>query len=107
MFLSCNQDTKFDSEEWKNAGGENIVLPTRVNMVNDLIENEILLDKNETELIELIGLPSKLNVRKAETLKYFPVQEEYGRDIDPEEMTFLKIRFNEKGKSISVELFAN
>lgn len=106
IFLSCNQNTKFDSVEWKSAGGEGIVLDTRLNMVNDLIESEVLLYKNETEIIELVGSPSRLNSQGQESVKYFPVQEIYGWDIDPKEMIFLKIKFNDKGKSISVEMFS-
>jgi len=60
IFLSCNQSTKFDCVEWKNAKGEGIVLDTRLNMVKDLIESEILLFKNEAEIVELIGLSSRL-----------------------------------------------
>lgn len=104
IFLSCNQNAKFDSAEWKNAGGEGIVLDTRLNMVKDLIESEVLLSKNETEVIELVGCPSRLN--RQESVKYFPVQEIYGWDIDPKKMIFLKIKFDEKGKSVSAEMFS-
>lgn len=103
---SCNQDVKFDSEKWKNAGGENIMLDTRLNMANDLIESNILINKSEPEIIELIGSRSRLHGSENDTLKYFAVQEIYGLDIDPEEITYLKILFNNKGKSISVELFS-
>ncbi len=111
MFLSltlfsCNQDIKFDSEKWKNAGGENILLDTRLNMVNDLIESKALINKSEAEIEEVIDSPSRLNGREVDTIKYFAVQEIYGWDIDPEEMTFLKIMFSEKGKSTSVELYS-
>lgn len=106
VFLSCSKGLKFDSEKWKKAGGENIVLDMRANMVSDLIESEILLNKSEAEIIELIDSPSSLNNRESENIKYFPVQEKYGRDIDPEEMIFLEIKFNENGESKSVELFS-
>ena len=103
---ACSKETKFNSETWKNAGGENITLEIRANMVSDLIMSETLLDKNKSEIIELIDTPSRLNEREVETVKYFAVQEKYGWDIDPEEMTFLKIKFNEEGKSISLELYS-
>jgi len=111
MFLilavsSCSKEIKFDSEKWKNAGGESITLDIRANMVPDLIKSGILLDKNESEIIELIDTPSRLNEREIETAKYFAVQEKYGWNIDPEEMTFLKIKFNEVGKAVSLELFS-
>ena len=104
--FSCNQDIKFDSEKWKNAGGESILLDTRLNMTNDLIESKTLINKSENEIIELIDSPSKLNGKEVDTIKYFAVQEIYGLDIDPVEMIFLKITFNKKGKSTSVELYS-
>lgn len=106
IFLSCNQNTRFDSVKWKNAGGESIVLDKRLNMVNDLIESEVLLYKNEIEIIELLGSPSRLNGQGQESIKLFPVQEIYGLDIDPKEMFFLKIKFDENGESILVEKFS-
>lgn len=105
-FFSCSKNLKFDSEKWKNAGGENIVFDMRANMVADLIESGILLNKSELEIIELIDSPSRLNNRESENIKYFPVQERYGSDIDPEEMIFLEIKFNENGESNSIELFS-
>ena len=106
LFISCNKHTKFDSAEWKSSGGEGILLDTRMNMVDDLIKNEILLNKDESEIVELIGSPSRLNSHEHKSVKYFAVQEVYGWNIDPEELIFLKIEFDEKGKSISVETFS-
>ncbi|WP_299526786.1 hypothetical protein [Winogradskyella sp.] len=80
LFISCNENTKFDSAEWKSSGGEGIVLDTRLNMVDDLIKNEILLNKDETEIIELIGSSSRLNSQEHESVKYFAVQEIYDMD---------------------------
>ncbi|UNY99770.1 hypothetical protein MQE36_05350 [Zhouia spongiae] len=106
VLISCNKDLKFDAEKWKSAGGENITLEIRANMVADLIESGTLLNKNESEIINLIDKPSKLNNGESENIKYFPVQEKYGTDTDPEEMIFLKIKFNEEGASKSVELYS-
>jgi len=101
---SCNQNIKFDSEKWKNADGENITLDTRLNMTNDLIESKILINKSEIEIIELLGSPTRLSKDNIKSIKYFAVQEIYGWDIDPEEMTFIKIVFNNEGRSSFVEL---
>ena len=104
LLLSCQSDLKFNSEIWKNNGGENITLDTRTKMVNDLIDSEILLSKNEIEIEGLIGKPEKL-YNKNENLKdYYPVQEKYGWKIDPKEMTFLEISYNEQGMSNTVKL---
>jgi hypothetical protein len=104
--LSCNSDVKFDSEKWKNAGGENIMLDDRLNMSNDLIESHALINKSELEIIELLGSPSRLHGNDSDSAKYFAVKEVYGWDIDPEEMIFIKIEFNDKRKASSAELFS-
>ncbi|MFD2099494.1 hypothetical protein [Flagellimonas iocasae] len=95
---------KFDSSRWKAAGGENITLDIRAKMVDDLIESEVLLNKDKSQLIDLIGSSEKLNTVEYDSILYFPVQEKYGLDIDPKEMTFLKITMNNKGESVSVVL---
>lgn len=105
LVFSCNQQTKFDSDEWKNSIGE-VTTDIRLNMTNDLIESKILINKSESEVIELIGKSSKLNEIEVEKTEYFEVQEIYGIDIDPEEMIFLKIRFNNQEKVKSVELYS-
>lgn len=106
LFSCSNQDIKFDSGKWKNAGGENITLDTRLSMTNDLIESKVLINKSESEIIELINTPSRLKGKEVDTIKFLAVQEIYGWDIDPNEMTFLKIAFNKKGKSTSIEMYS-
>ena len=104
---SCRNDVKFNSDGWKKAGGINIMVDTRTNMVNDLVASKILLFKTESEIIELIGQPSVLHEKESDSINYFAIQEIYSwGDIDPEEMTYLKIIFNMKGKSKAVELFS-
>lgn len=105
-FFSCNKDTKFDSEKWKSADGENILLDTRLNMTSDLIESEILINKGKSEIKTVIGGPTRLHAQEVDSIKYYAIQEIYSFGIDPEEMIFLKIIFNEKGKSISVEMYS-
>lgn len=105
FFLSCQSELKFDSEKWKNGGGENITMDTRTNMVKDLIESGILLNKNETEIAELIDKPEKLHNRKELRNKYYPVTEKYEwGDIDPKELIYLEIHFNDQGLSNNVKL---
>lgn len=103
--LSCNSNIKFDSEKWKNAGGENSTLDTRRNMSSDLLKTHILIDKNEVEIIELLGSPSRLQNKEVETTKYFAVKEVYDWNIDPEKLIFIKIEFNKKGKATAAQLF--
>ena len=104
--FSCNSDVKFESEKWKNNGGEGIMLDNRLNMSNDLIESQILINKSELEISELLGSSSRLHGNDSDRTQYYAVKEVYGWDIDPEEMIFIKIEFNDKGKASSTELFS-
>jgi len=102
----CNQHIKFNSDQWKKSGGENIMLDTRLSMAKDLIESEILLNKSSIEIVELLGSSTRFHGNEIKNAKYFAVQELYGWDIDPEEMTFIKVQFNDNGTSIFVELYS-
>jgi hypothetical protein len=106
ILFSCNLDIRFDSEKWKNAGGENIMLDTRLKMTNDLIERKVLINKSEMEIIDLLGSSSKLGGFAFKNIKYFPVQEIYARGVDPKKMIFLKIEFNKMGKADSVCVYS-
>lgn len=102
---SCQSELKFDSEKWKKGGGENITLDIRTRMVDDLIESGTLQNKNITEIEELIDRPEKLHRNNDSSLKHYPVHEKYEwGDIDPKELTFLEIRFNDNGLSNFVKL---
>ncbi|MFC0878800.1 hypothetical protein ACE01N_19550 [Saccharicrinis sp. FJH2] len=106
LFLTtCKPELKFDSKTWKENGGENATLDTRYRMTKDLIENKILINKTELEIIELIGNSEKVGNENNPQKKFYPVQEKYGWDIDPEEMIFLEVHFNEKGLSDTIILF--
>ncbi|GGW55491.1 hypothetical protein DFQ11_101489 [Winogradskyella epiphytica] len=45
-------EEKFDREKWKNQPS------FRYEMVEDIIDNELLLDKTKTEVISLLGKPN-------------------------------------------------
>jgi len=105
LMISCQSDMQFDSQKWKNGGGEDITLDIRANMVNDLIKSEILIGKTDSEIVGLLGNSEKLHNRDESNVKYYPVQEKYGwGDIDPKEMTFLEIHFTNQGISDSLKL---
>ena len=106
LSISCQDNLKFDSKLWKQNGNENITLNLRMKMVNDLIESEILLNKNKKEIEKIIGKPSKLENSNDTLKKFYPVQEIYGLNIDPIEMKFIEITFNKGGKSKSVKLIS-
>ena len=106
VIWSCQQAMKFDSSRWKASGGEHITSDTRAKMVSDLIESELLLNKGKSQIIDLIGFSESLHNAESDSILYFPVQEKYGSDIDPEEMIFLKITMNNSGESVSVVLYS-
>lgn len=107
ILTSCNQNTEFDSKEWKRSGGARSSLDIRYNMVENLISGKVLIGKSKAEVHELIGLPS--NIRKKDTTdyKYYLVQAKYGwSDIDPEELIYLEVKYNDNGMSESVRLYS-
>jgi len=107
LLVSCQQNTEFDSEEWKRNGGIRITLEKRMNMVEDLIDSEVLLNKSASEVEEIIGHPSNPHNMDNSTTKYYAVQEIYGwSDIDPEELIYLIVQYNDSGLVESVNLYS-
>jgi hypothetical protein len=107
FITSCNQNIEFDSKEWKRNGGIRITLEVRMNMVKDLLEKEVLLHKSKSEVEELVGYPSTLHNMDNTNTKYYAVQEIYSwSDIDPEELIYLKVKYNKNGLSESVRLYS-
>lgn len=106
--MSCNttsiKDVKFNSELWKSSGGESLLLDTRIRMVDDLLSKELLLNKNEATIENLLGFSSSFNKGDTTNTKYYEVQEVYKLDIDPDKLFFLEVIFNEKGISKKVRL---
>ena len=107
FFSACQQNMNFDSAKWKQSGGENILLDTRKQMVNDLLKCEILLHKSHNQIVKLIGSPVNYNNTVFDFKEYYPVQEKYDLGIDPEEMTFLEITFDKNGISESVKFISS
>ena len=106
FFLSCNNNIPFNSELWKKAGGENIMLDTRLNMNKNLMESKLLINKSAAEIKELIGSSSRLVIKEVDHVKYYLVQERYeGTDVDPAAMVYLKVIFNQDGKASFVTLY--
>ena len=107
LFLfSCKNNQKFDRIIWKKSGGENITLDTRERMVKDLIESELLLNKTEFQITELLNGPSRIHNYEYDSIKFYAIREYYSWNIDPDKMTFLKITFNKKRESEKVETYS-
>ena len=104
---SCKSDTRFESNKWKKGGGENISLDIRYNMVNDLINSKVLLNKNDIEIMELIGESEMRQNSNDTNKKYYLVQKKHSWNIDPDEMIYLEITFSKQGLSNYVGLRIN
>ena len=102
LLTSCSKKIDFNSGIWKES---DVTLDTRLMMIDDLLKKEYLINKTEIEISELIGHSARLNTINGNRNKYYPVFEKYGWDIDPEEMIFLEIHFNEKEVSDTVKIF--
>ncbi|MDD2982486.1 MAG: hypothetical protein PHQ74_03780 [Crocinitomicaceae bacterium] len=103
LSFSCQNEKTFDSNKWKQSGGESLMLDTRKEMVSDLLKRKILLHKSHNEIVELIGSPVNYNNTVFEFKEYYPVQEKHGSDIDPI-ITYVEITFDRNGISEAVQI---
>jgi hypothetical protein len=101
--ISCNRQKTFDSNKWKETGGESILTKERLQMTNDLLAKQILINKTKNQIDSLLG-PSFIFQTRNTDKKYYMVQEVYTTNIDPDELIFLEIDFDSAGISISAEL---
>ena len=104
---SCQEEKEeFDSVKWKRNGGARITLGEREKMVDDLIESKLLIGKNQKEIESLLESPSRPHLKNNENYKYYIVNEVYEwGDIDPVELIYLKVRFNDLGVADTVTLY--
>jgi hypothetical protein len=87
--------TKFDKVIWTND--DPITYDERRKMISDLIDNELLKDKQKNEIVEILGQPSWIDTTatgKTKELNY-TVRISYGFDIfDPRCMEYLVINID-------------
>ena len=100
---ACDKQVPFDSESWKNAGGEAILTKERLLMTNDLLESKLLLNKSEKEVDSILGSSFRLQNSDSRK-KYYMIQEIYSNNIDPDELIYFEIIFDYKGKSSEIKL---
>ncbi|MFT4535474.1 MAG: hypothetical protein ACI9P5_002843 [Saprospiraceae bacterium] len=100
ILTSCNSKKDFNSQEWNEKGVDWWMTDIREKMVDDLIQSDTLIGLNKTEIIDLLGQPQK---EENLEMKYL-IREKYGLDIDPEYISMLTIRFDEKAKAIRCEI---
>ncbi len=107
-FSSCNRQVPFNSDIWKSSGGEAITTDRRLNMTDDLLNSNLLINKYKYQIDSLLGSTittaySSLPYTDIETKMYL-VKEVYSYDIDPDDLIFIKVEFNENHKSFRAVL---
>lgn len=100
IFLSCNSKNEFNSEAWNEKGIDWWMTDNREKMIDDLIESDTLIGLNKIEVIRLLGQPEKEGNLE---MKYL-IREKYGLDIDPEYISLLAIKFDEKEKVMKCKI---
>lgn len=92
LLYSCKDEVKFDSSGWfeKNDG----FYTKRELMVNDVLKNKLKKDMNFNEVVTLLGKPDYDSFEKDGEIHY-EIHEKYKWNIDPEEIRYLDIRFND------------
>lgn len=103
--LSCEKNERFESEKWKQSGGENLLTERRWNMTNDLINSKILVGKNQTEIHELLGNSEPVNIYLKSDTRFYPIMEKYKWNVDPDELIYLEISFNKEGLAENIKVY--
>lgn len=106
LFISitaCQRQVSFDSEKWKSSGGELILTDQRLQMTKDLLDRKLLINKEKIEIDSLLGQPTRTGLLN-KNRSFYLVKEVYTIDIDPDEIIYIAVEFNDNGKSISAEL---
>jgi hypothetical protein len=93
----------FESDKWKSSGGELILTDHRLQMTQDLLNREFLINKSKAQIDSLLG-PSTRTMKSNEKTEFYLIKEVYSFDIDPDELIFIKVHFNDFEKSIKAEV---
>ena len=100
IMISCNSKNEFNSKVWNEKGIDWWMTDIREKMVDDLIQSDTLIGLNKNEIIELLGQPEK----EGNFEMHYLIREKYRFDIDPEYISMLLIKFDEKEKAVKCEM---
>ena len=95
FFTSCSQKRSFESDEWKEVSGEELIKGVfdgktkRELMAEDLLDNGLLNGKHYHEAQDLLG-QQQMHDQSVE----YELVERYRWNIDPEEIVYLKVIFD-------------
>ena len=101
IIISCTNNIKFDKKKWSYK--EDFVYEYREAMLNDLIANYNLNGLTYKQLNNLLGKPEKLKATEKNTI-YYTIDEEYGADIDPVYIKYLKFKIDNDSTVISFKV---
>lgn len=85
---SCSK--KFDSQRWKEKSVDWQISDVRENMIDDLINSNILYQKDANQVIDLLGEPEQIRG----DFHYHLIREKNFINIDPEYISYLIIEFD-------------
>ena len=95
FFTSCSKQRPFNSDEWKAVSGEELIKGVfdgktkRELMAEDLIDNGLLNGKHYQKVQDLLG-----QQQMYDQIVEYELVERYRWNIDPEEVVYLKVRFD-------------
>ncbi|GEM_PF-1991929 len=99
---SCDE-RKFDRDGWIND--DPVDYSNRRSMVNDILHNKILDNKEISQVTDLLGKPEWVDTAKSGVVikMYYIVQLSYGYDIDPKFSKLLELEIdNGKIKNVKI-----
>lgn len=99
--IGCdNAETKFNHDAWIKAK-DTSSWDIRKKMAKDIMNRQLLINKSEKEVIDILGTPEVYT--DAETNKlYYIIEMNYGYDIDPVKIVDLIVSLDFKGQVIDV-----
>ncbi len=99
--IGCNNaEIKFNHDAWIKAK-DTASWDIRKKMAKDIMNRQLLINKSEKEVNDILGTPEAY--ADVETNKlYYIIEMNYGYDIDPVKIVHLIVSLDSKGKVIKV-----
>lgn len=95
IFISCQNEVRFDSEKWNEKGVDWQLAENREKMVSDLITSDTLMGMGTDQIILLLGEPEFKNEKTLE----FLIREKHSWNIDPDYIKYLIVEIDGNGKA--------
>ena len=92
FIFSCEE--KFNLQKWNEKNVDWQISDVRENMIEDLINSKVLINKDTSQILQMFGEPE---TKESNSFHYL-VREKYGLNIDPEYVSYLAIEFDKNNK---------